>query len=202
MIKINLLDRKKPFKIPVIAGINIYEIQPRPLIVAFCIYYIVDGYTLPFLERDLRAPTQERDQLKKDSRALRKDLARDKELEKKMSAFDEQIQKLKKREKEVEQIMAQRSNPKNILSEISKRVPEDLWIDELIIKDKYNVEISGGAISYASLSTFIEKVRKLQYFSGNLVPKETKTESINYFGKTVRASKFKAEGRIVTFGDF
>ena len=202
MIKINLLDRKKPFKIPVIAGINIYEIKPRPLIAAAALYYIVDGYTLPFLEKDLRAPTQERDRLRKDSKNLRRDLAKDKELEKKMGAFDDQIQRLKQREKEVEQIMVQRSNPKNILEEISKRVPEDLWIDELIIKDKFNLELSGGAISYASLSTFIEKVRKLQYFSGNLVPKETKTESINIYGKTIRASTFKAEGRIVTFGDY
>ncbi len=140
--------------------------------------------------------------MSKESKKLARELRKDKGLEKKMAAFDQQIQRLKQRETEVEQIMAQRSNPKNILAEIPKKIPKDLWIDEIIIKDKHNISLSGGAISYASLSSFIEKIRKLQYFSGNLVPKDTKTETIDYYGKKIRASVFTAEGKIVTFGEY
>ncbi len=49
MIKINLLDRKKPLKIPTIAGINVYEINVRPLIASYAIYHLVINYGLPFL---------------------------------------------------------------------------------------------------------------------------------------------------------
>ncbi len=202
MIKINLLDRKKPLKIPTIAGINVYEINVRPLIASYAIYHLVINYGLPFLEKDLAVPQRSQVALSKESKKLARELRKDKGLEKKMAAFDQQIQRLKQRETEVEQIMAQRSNPKNILAEIPKKIPKDLWIDEIIIKDKHNISLSGGAISYASLSSFIEKIRKLQYFSGNLVPKDTKTETIDYYGKKIRASVFTAEGKIVTFGEY
>ncbi|WP_034720378.1 PilN domain-containing protein, partial [Bacteriovorax sp. DB6_IX] len=68
-----------------------------------------------------------------------------------LTAFDQQIKKLKTRELQVEQVLKQKTNPKNILSALSKIVPEDLWFDKMSINKEKRLFLEGGAVSYRSV---------------------------------------------------
>ena len=202
MIKINLLDRKKPAKLPTIVGIDLAQIKPLPFVIAYIISFAAEDFLIPFINKDILGPEKQEKQLQKESRRLKKELKANSSLQAKISAFDNQIQNLKKREKQVESIMSQRSNPKEVFEAFAKIIPEDLWFDEIKVSDKNKILIMGGSVSYPSLSLFLEKANNLTYFKGSLRAKTTQTQNVNIYGKTVRASTFVYEGKITSFGDW
>ncbi len=202
MIKVNLLDRKKPAKLPSIGGIDLAQVKPVPFIMAYLFYYIVGDFVVPFINKDITGPEKQEKALQAESRRLNKELRANASLQEKISAFDNQIQNLKKREKQVEDIMTQRSNPKEVFEAFTNIIPEDLWFDELEIKDTDKIYLKGGAISYPSLSLFLDKANNLTYFKGSLRAKNTQTQSVDIHGKKVRASTFEYEGKITSFGDW
>ena len=196
------MDRNKPAKLPTIGGIDLAQIKPVPFVIAYLISWAAEDFVIPFINKDITGPEKMEKDLQKESRQLKKDLRANASLQAKISAFDNQIQSLKKREKQVESIMSQRSNPKEVFEAFTNIIPEDLWFDEIKVTDKDKIEITGGAVSYPSLSIFLEKANNLTYFKGSLRAKSTKTENVTVYGKSVRASTFVYEGKVSSFGDW
>jgi hypothetical protein len=200
MIEINLLEKKKPMRLPVVAGVDLNEVNFKPLIFAYIVKMCVDWFVLPNIGGDISDLKIKLQGLQKQQRKLQADLKKNANLKEMLVAFDKQIAKLKRREAQVEQVLKQKTNPKNILSAVTKIVPDDLWLDILTIDSDARIYVEGGAVSYRSVGELISKANELEFFGGSIVIKDSLTEEKKVYGNTYRLQKFKIEGSIDSFG--
>lgn len=202
MIEINLLEKKKPIRLPVVAGIDLNNMSWKPLILAYIVKICVDTFVIPEIGSNIDQLERESAALSKRQRALQTQIKKDRNVKELLTAFDQQIKKLKTRELQVEQVLKQKTNPKNILSALSKIVPEDLWFDKMSINKDKRLFLEGGAVSYRSVGELISKSNELEFFNGAIVIKDSITEEKKHFGQTYRLQKFSIEGDIQSFGVF
>lgn len=201
MIEINLLEKKKPLRLPVVAGVDLNEVSFKPLVAAYILKLCVDWFVVPNIGGDISDLKIKLKGLQQQQRKIQADLKKNANLKEMLAAFDKQIAKLKRREAQVEQVLKQKTNPKNILAAISKIVPDDLWLDNLSIDTSGKMFVEGGAVSYRSVGELISKANELEFFGGSIVIKDSLTEEKKVYGNTYRLQKFKIEGVIDSFGE-
>jgi hypothetical protein len=202
MIEIDLLEKKKPVRLPTVAGIDLNEVSLRPLILAYIVKICVDSFILPGIGSNIEDLQLKSTSLAKRQRKLQAEQKKNRNIKDLLSAFDKQIAKLKLRETQVEKVLKQKSNPKNILAALSKIVPEDLWFNNLKIDKSKKLFLDGGAVSYRSVGELISKSNELEFFNGAIIIKDSTTEEKKHFGQTYRLQKFTIEGAIQSFGVF
>ena len=200
MIEINLLEKKKPIRLPVVVGIDLNEVSIKPLVFAYIFKLCVDWFVIPNIGSDVADLEIKQKGLQQQARKIQKALKKNKSLNKKLELFERQILKLKQREAQVEQVLKQKTNPKNIVTALSKIVPDDLWFNEITINKQQRLKIDGGAISYRSVGELISKANELEFFGGSIIIKDSQTEEEKIFGDTYRLQKFKIEGDISSYG--
>lgn len=200
MIEINLLEKKKQFRLPVVLGIDLNEVNWKPLVFAYVVQFVVTSFILPEFDFGLKEMQDKVVPLKNELRKIQRDVRKNKGLTELLAAFEEQIARLKQREKEVEAVMQLKTNPKNVLSGITKIIPEDLWLDKLTIGSDKKIYMEGAAISYKSVGEFIIKSNELEFFNSTITIKDSTTEETKLYGTSYRLQKFKLEGAVSSFG--
>ena len=132
MIEINLLEQKKPFKLPVVfLGLDLATINYKALLLTGVVYFLPE----PLLYNDWATEIQEKQQvvsgLKQKRELLNKKIKGQKDIEKKLDAFNKQIEILKNRSAQVEKIIRRRTNPKLALERLGRDIPKDMWFSSL-----------------------------------------------------------------------
>ena len=199
MIEINLLEQKKPFKLPVIMGVDLAAINYKGILVAILITYLPDWFLYPAWEEELQAISKEKEVLNEKLQKLEADVKGNDSIKKQLDLFNNQIAKLKERSTQVEQIIKQRTNPNKILERIARNIPEDMWLTELFIDGERKVNIQGMSTSYKSIGNFIILLNESLFFGKSLTLSDSKTEEDKDEGAGKRVEIFTVQGRVESY---
>lgn len=200
MIEINLLEKKKPFKFPIVLGIDLNEVKIKPLIIAYIIQILIDSNGSMIIGEQDQAILDQINQKNQELRSHKEFLQKNANLADLVLGFEKQIDRLKERERQVKTVIDLKTNPKNIISSISKIIPEDMWVDNLSIEGTGEIKILGGSISYRSVGEFITRANELEFFGGSILIRNSVTEEEMINGASVRVQKYTLEGKIVSYG--
>lgn len=202
MIEINLLEKKKGFKAPVVLGMDVAKLPWKSIIVS----YLIATYPMDFLREEFKAMQAEKDQeviaLRNRLGKLKRELRGNKGIKEQLQAFNKQIEKLKSRSEQVDKIIGLKTNPRYLLEQIARATPEDLWFDELILKDNNELIINGASESYKSIGIFIAKANDSAYFGKSLQLKDSKTKEVQERGVTLRQENFVIQGKVSVYDPF
>lgn len=200
MIEINLLEKKKPFRFPIILGIDLNEVKIKPLVIAYIIQILIDSNGSMIIGEQDQAILDQINQKNQELRSHKEFLQKNANLADLVLGFEKQIDRLKEREKQVKTVIDLKTNPKNIISSISKIIPEDMWVDNLTIEGTGEIKILGGSISYRSVGEFITRANELEFFGGSILIRNSVTEEEMINGTSLRVQKYTLEGKIVSYG--
>lgn len=199
MIEVNLIERKKGGKPVVVLGVDVRTINFKALSLAIVIYYVPKNYLASMWLEESRAIDRQIEILDAKAKTLSEELKSFDNVKKELEAYNTQIERLRGRSDQVDKILKEKTSPKRLLEVIARSVPDDLWFNELVIKDDRSFELSGGAESYKSIGDLVNSLNETPYFrnSINLANSETKTEIDG--SREIRTEAFKLIGRVESF---
>ena len=199
MITINLLEEKKPFKIPVILGIDFSQINLRLVAAAIIISYLPETFIYPDWNEERKKEDANIKNLNKSLKKLKKVIKKNSKAKLELEAFNKQVETLKERKNYVIQIVNLRSNPRKLLERLARNTPTDLWFEYLKIDEKRKILISGSAFSYKDIGDFIISANESQFFGKTLSLTDSTTKKEKIQGTTINVEKYKVEGQIQKF---
>lgn len=202
MIEINLLEKKKAFKAPVVLGVDLAKLPWRKMIVAVALAKFPVDYYREFTVELEQAKEKEINVLKQELRKVNKDVVKNRGIKEQLSAFNDQIERLKSRSAQVDKIIKLKTNPRYLLERLARSTPEELWFEELILDGGGKINIKGGATNYTSIGEFIVKVNESPIFNGSMLLKDSQTEEVSKDNVTFREEKFEIEGEIKLYDPF
>lgn len=208
MIEINLLEKKKPLELPVVLGIDLNQVNKKPLIISYVMYYVITTFVIPSFTNENQVIKDEITKQRTMLRKISKQVKSYGQLTEIIGAFTKRIDELKSRESLVAQVMSQKSNPYLVLRGISSSLNDDIWFNELTVDPERRILIKGESISFSSVGDFINGVKELQYFipqngfSGETFGmKELKENQVELYGENITLQSFQIEGQIQSYGD-
>lgn len=158
MIKINLTAAQKQVDISNLGGFDFTKLKIKAVIIACILIYVPDVLLLPMWEDEYNNRNQELNTLQAQSSSLKRKVSQSGVLEKQIRELKAQEENLGKKLTAVKQAISKKRNPANLLLYISKNMPEDLWIKELIIEGE-TMLVKGEALSYTSVGNFVNNLR-------------------------------------------
>lgn len=202
MIEINLIAQKKPFRLPVIAGMDLNDINFKACIIIYILFIVAEyGITTTYQNR-LSENEKKVAILRAKANKLKKELKGNDDIKQRLDAYYSQIDKLKERSKQVQKILDFRKNPVKVLEKIGRIIPEEVWIEKLSITENDKINLEGEATSYKGIGDFISAANEAAFFGRTLNLQDSKTEDKTYDAQQVRIEIFKVEGKIKSYGRF
>ena len=169
MIELNLLEKKEPFRMPVVLGMDFNELNLMMLFVSMLIWFIPQMVFDSYSSGKNAELTKESDAILEKVKTIKKEISKNGNIKEMLSAYQKQVVKLNERSGQVEEILKKRTNPKKVLEKLARSVPDDLWFDNLkIVNDE--ITISGGAYTNRSLGEFMTLINDSPYFAGSITP--------------------------------
>ena len=196
MIKINLIEQKKPLKIPVIMGIDITKVNWSFLFVAFIVYKVPGWVIYPRFEAQVKDKNKEVVELNKENKKLIKSLSANKEIQNKIEDFEQKIKELKLKTAQIENILKNKTNPGPALKRIAEDIPSDLWLNRLSVKEGSSIQIEGLSYSFRSITNFYTNINDSKYYSKSLDLTDSKTLLETYKNKKRRVESFTIMGKM------
>lgn len=199
MIELNLLEKRKPFVVPTVMGVNPRDINIRMLIVAGVFWFLPDMLIVNYFDPQIESKQSEFAELVEKSKKIKDKVSEDKSVKGLLSAYKEQVEKLKQRSGQVDEILKARTNPKKLLEKIARSVPDELWIEKLNIKENNEIQIIGGAENSRAIGEFITLINDSPYFGGTVSPvkQESKKDTVN--GIVYASEFFELKGKIINY---
>ncbi|OUR93062.1 hypothetical protein A9Q84_21400 [Halobacteriovorax marinus] len=198
MIKINLLEQKKPFKLPVVMGIDLGDLSWKGLIFVGMLSYVPELVLYPQWKEDKKEIKAEITKLQIAHRKLKKGLRGNKDIKDRLNAFNKQVSKLQKRTVQVDLILQEKRNPSLIMEKIARKLPSDIWFKSFLIAEDKTMTIKGGGVLYKSIGDFIASANNAGFFGQPLSLKESKTVEEDK-GSDYRTQEFTIVGKIDKF---
>ena len=188
MIKINLIEQKKPFKMPVVLGVDLSTINIRLIVAAVIVSYLPGIFLYPDWEEKKILNENKIKSLNIRLRKIKRKIRKNSKAKLELEAFNLQVEKLKQRRNYVTQIVNLRSNPKKLL-----------WFEYLKISSDKKIIISGSAFSYKDIGDFIISANDSQFFGKTLSLTDSETKKENIQGSLINLEKYKIEGQVQNF---
>lgn len=199
MIEVNLIEKKKSGKPVVVLGVDVRTINFKMFGLAIALYYIPKNYLASIWNEEIRQLNHQIEVLDAKVKTVSEDLKSFENVKKELEAYNAQIERLRGRSDQVDKILKEKTSPKRLLEFVARSVPDDLWFNELVIKEDRTFELKGEAESYKSIGDFVSSLNETPYFrnSINLANSETKTEIDG--GREIRTESFEVIGRVESF---
>lgn len=197
MIEINLIKQKEPFKIPLILGMDLNAINWKLVILFFVLSKLPAWFLYPSWEQKIVEIEEENAALEKRQARLNADIRKNDDVSKQLEAYNKQVERLRTRGTQVEQIIKSKTNPKKLLEKIARDIPKDMWIGELTINDDRTMILRGETSSYRSIGDFILSLNESAFFGNSLEIGNTQTVDDASTGS--RIETFDLSGKIQTF---
>ena len=199
MIELNLLEKKQPFILPTVLGMDFNQLNFKMLAVALVLYYLPDyGVSYIFSEKKAEAEASLA-QLNEQNNKLTVNIRKNANIKSQVDAYKSQVSRLQGRSTQVDEIMKNRTNPKKILEKIARSIPEDLWFDIMKINDKNEISISGGSYSPRAIGEFIISINDSPYFGGSITPVRQENRKENLDGILTSFERFELKGKITNY---
>ncbi|MDO9183692.1 MAG: PilN domain-containing protein [Bacteriovorax sp.] len=199
MIELNLLEKKQPLRLPNVLGLDLNALNFKMLIFALILYYIPDIFVHNYFNDKIKIEEEALATLTTESTKLTAEIGKNINIKAQLEAYNKQVDKLKDRSGQVDEILKIRTNPKKILEKIARSIPEDLWFEQIKITDTAEITIIGGADSPRSIGEFITVINDSPFFANSITPsrQENKQESID--GRVGNFEFFELKGKIKNF---
>jgi Tfp pilus assembly protein PilN len=195
MIEINLLEVKKPFKMPEILGIDLNNLNIKFLVLAYIFTFVPDMIFTDVWQEEVNELDSRIARNNKKLNELNREIANQKDIEAQIQAFVQQEKKLGNRLEVVKKIIKLKKNPMNIMLYLTKNIPKDVWLKSFKIEN-LTLIVTGDSSSYKSIGIFIENLRSSVFFDSTLHLKNSFTKE----GKNkIRTESFEIEGSIRRF---
>ena len=196
MIKLNLIQKKRKASAVSVFGIQFSDFNIKWLIFALLIFYgsgLYDDFLKEEIEK-VNAVVQKRtsQELK-----IRKELRKNRNIKDKLKAYNEKIIELKKRQELVQGIIQLRTNPKNLLERIAVSIPNDVWLDSLLVSENKKIKLKGKSYSYKSIGSFINSTNESVFFNNSMKLISADTKKLG----DERTEIFEIEGNVVSYGN-
>jgi Fimbrial assembly protein (PilN) len=202
MIKINLLAQKKPFKLPVVLGFDLNQINLKMVIASYIIYQVGFNFLNAKWEADSLAVKTETEQLEAQLRSLKKENKGNESVKAMLEAFGKQVESLSARSNQVEEVLKMKKNPMELLERLARSLSEDIWFNTLKIGVDDKILITGNSISYKSIGDFINASNESKFFGKTLGLSNSETKEETFDEQKVRLETFIIEGKITDYGRF
>jgi hypothetical protein len=199
MIELNLLEKKEPFKLPSVMGVDLNQINLVMMVIAILFYYIPPYIFVTFLESQHSSADEQIKELKEQGLKIQKQLEKNKEVKLELKAYQDQAEKLNARSKQVDEILKIRTNPRKVLEKIARSIPEELWFDQLMINNLNEIEIKGGTFSSRSLGEFITSLNDSPFFNGSVTPTRQENKQEQLDGSMTNYDAFELKGKIKNY---
>ena len=199
MIELNLLEKKQPFVLPTVLGIDLNVINLKMLAIALVIYYLPGTINGIIFDDKINENQEQMDQLVRQNNILSAEITKDADIKAQVDAYKSQVVRLQKRSTQVDEILKNRTNPKKILEKIARSIPDDVWFNGLEINEKNEILIRGGAYTPRSIGEFISVINDSPYFGGSITPtmQENKKEVID--GISTNYESYELKGKIINY---
>ena len=202
MIKINLTEKKKSFKAPIVLGFDFTNFPVKLVLLTFILTQAPLYYFESYLESSKSDLKDEISRMRSTEKKMRRDIRKNKKIAKELAGYNKKIEDLKNRSKQVEKILKIRTNPRHLLERVARFTPKDLWLEVLKITNGKKISFTGGSDSYRSIGNFIKELNETSYFDKSLQLKESKTTVEKAGKKQYQVESFDIKGKINTFNPF
>jgi Tfp pilus assembly protein PilN len=199
MIELNLLEKKQPFKLPDILGVDLNVLNFKMLIIATILFYVPEIYLKSYFEEQIANESTNLQNMTDESLRITSEINRDSNVKTQLEAYNAQVEKLKSRSSQVDEILKIKTNPKKILEKIARSIPEDLWFDKLSINYDKELLISGGAFSARDIGDFITIVNDSPFFGNSITPTKQENRKEMMDGVSTSYEYFEIKGKIKNF---
>ncbi len=179
MIKVNLYTGKKPFKLPIVMGVDLNRVSFIGIFIALVLSFVPDLFLKDQWNAELNQAESKIEALKSELESTKKKANLSITLEQKINAYIEQEKKMNEKLKAVNEVLKLKKNPVNLLLYISKNISADLWIDKLNITKGGTLEIQGGSNSYKSIGVFIESLNQSIFFDKSIKLIKSQTQTLS-----------------------
>lgn len=200
MIKINLVAQKKPFRLPVILGIDLNLINLKMVIISYIIYQGSVAFLTEKFENDTQVVKAEVESLENQLRNLKRENKGNESVKAMLEAFSKQVESLNAKSNQVEEVIKLRKNPMAMLERLARGIPADLWLTSLKVSLEDKVTIVGQSVSYKSIGDFINSSNESRFFGRTLGLTNSETIEEAYDEQKVRLEKFTIEGKVTDYG--
>ena len=199
MIELNLLEKKHPFRLPSILGMDLNSLNFKMIGIAIFIFYIPEIFVRAHFDDKLKQEQDILTQITNQNAKTMQEISKNSNTRAQLEAYNNQVQKLKERSKQVDEILKIRTNPKKILEKIARSIPEDLWFDQLTINENKDITILGGSYSPRSIGEFITVINDSPFFANSITPtrQENKQEALD--GVAGNYELFELKGKIKNY---
>ena len=199
MIELNLLEKKEPLRLPVMLGVDFNALNFKMLGLAIVIYYVPEIFVRGMFDHQLKSEEETYQSILSEAQKIEAEIGKKTNTKTQLEAYNKQVEKLKARSTQVDEILKIRTNPKKILEKIARSIPEDLWFDSLKIDEKSDVTISGGADSPRSIGEFITIINDSPFFGNSITPVKQESRNENLDGVPMNVEVFELKGKIKNY---
>lgn len=199
MIELNLLEKKAPLRLPVVLGVDLNEMNFKMLGVAMFMYYVPEIFVRSHFDEQLKIEEETFQTIMAETRKVEAEIGKNTNVKSQLEAYNKQVEKLKARSSQVDEILKIRTNPKKILEKIARSIPEDLWFDQLRINEKSEVIITGGAETPRSIGEFITIINDSPFFGNSITPVKQENKQGNLDGVQMSYEAFELKGKIKNY---
>ncbi len=199
MIELNLLEKKKPLVLPSVLGIDLNTLNLKMIVASIFLYYTpgpIVGFIFDDKVTEIEASIT---QVTEANAKLTEVISKNGDVKSQVEAYKEQVVKLQQRSSQVDEILKARTNPKKVLEKIARSIPEDVWFESLIISEKNEVTIQGGAYNPRAIGEFITNINDSPYFGGSIVPSMQENRNDVMEGVTTSFEYFELKGKVVNY---
>lgn len=199
MIELNLLEKKQPFVLPSILGMDFNVINFKMMAVALVLYYAPDIVVGQMYNSKMEETQAVLDQLTAQNTKLQAEIGKDADIKSQLEAYKIQVNKLQSRSAQVDEILKTRTNPKKILEKVARSIPEDVWFNEMSINDKNEISIVGGSYTPRGVGEFIAVINDSPYFGGSITPAKQENKKEMLDGVMSSFEQFELKGKIINY---
>jgi hypothetical protein len=199
MIELNLLEKKKAIKIPIILGIDIRKINYMAVIISIVFYNGTPPFLLSYYTDLIHAEEAVAASLQSKNSKLEKDIKSRGSGRKELESYTTQIQNAKIRSMQIDEILKARSNPKKIFEVIARTIPEDVSFESLSIDIDDNIVITGESFSSRAIGDFISAINDTPYFGGSITPTKQENKQVTINGALSSVDSFELKGKIKNY---
>lgn len=199
MIELNLLEKKQPLRLPNVLGIDLNSLNFKMLGLAFFLYYIPEIFVQSHFEEKIASEEAVLNKLTKDTEKVAREIGTNTNIKAQLDAYNQQVEKLKARSSQVDEILKIRTNPKKVLEKIARSIPEDLWFDQLKISENKDISITGGAYYPRNIGEFITVINDSPFFANSITPVKQENKQENLDGVLTSYESFELKGQIKNY---
>lgn len=186
MIKINLTTAKKQVDISNLGGFDLTKLKIKAVILAIAIMYVPDFVLDPMWVQERDQANQELSTKQGQASSLKRKVASAQDYDKQIRELKAQEDNLGQKLTAVKKAISEKKNPAPILLYVSKNIPQELWVKELVLEND-TMSIKGEALDYTSIGNFVNNLRSSVFIkeaniiSTNSTVRETDKRRIESF---------------------